>query len=64
MRFLEEIFSFGEGGSRKSQATALGATALLAGPEAGFELWQCVGTAAIFAVFILGRAWHDAALAK
>lgn len=59
----EEIISFGEAGSRKSQAAALGATALLAGPAAGFEQWQCLGVAAVFCVFIIGRAIHDYALA-
>lgn len=48
----------GEPGSRKAQAFLLGLAGVALAPEAS---WQILG---LTGAYILGRAWHDAALAR
>ena len=62
MNFLREIIGFGETGSRKAQAFALGAAVLLTAPQIGLEKPYALGVAALAGVYILGRAIHDYAL--
>lgn len=64
MKLIEEIINFGQSGSRKSQVWAIGSVALLAGPSLGLEAEQTHWFAGLCAAYIIGRAWHDAALAR
>lgn len=63
LKLTDDIMSFGKDGSRKAQAASLAAACVLAGPEAGFEMWQCLGAAAALSVYVVARAVHDFAQA-
>ena len=64
MKLIQELITFGRSGSRKSGALALGGVAVLSSEKLGFAIWQGIAFAALCGVFIIGRAWHDAALVK
>jgi len=63
MKLLTEIATFGQG-SRKAQAFAFGATALLAGGSLGVSQVQTWYFAGLCGVYILGRALHDYGIAR
>ena len=63
MKIIAEIVEFGKG-SRKAQAFAFGAVAILAGPSIGLAQWQSELFTALCGVFIIGRSIHDFAIAR
>ena len=64
MELMKEIVAFGQEGSRKSQAFAFGAVALLAGPSLGLDVEATHYFAGLCGVYIVARAIHDFALTK
>jgi len=64
MEIIKEIVAFGQEGSRKTQAFAFGAVALLAGPTLGLDVEATHWFTGLCGTYILGRALHDYGLAR
>ena len=64
MKLLAELLAFGQAGSRKAQAYAIGGTAVLGGTQVGLGQTQTYVFAALTGVYILAVGLHDMARVK